>query len=132
MEEPVFSSEAISKVSEPKKDSLYDWKLVTDDFLGACKDLELGELLHDNMFGLFEAMSAIEMMDPKMDAGMAKGNFKRKKPMSLKEALDKKLLPWENISAPEFVTNFDHVSFEGEFLHSNGIYFMFNSSFKKH
>lgn len=33
-------------------------------------DLELGELLHDEMFGLFEAMSAIEMMDPKMDAGM--------------------------------------------------------------
>lgn len=33
-------------------------------------DLELGELLHDDVFGLFEAMSAIEMMDPKMDAGM--------------------------------------------------------------
>jgi len=32
--------------------------------------LELGELLHDELFGLFEAMSAIEMMDPKMDAGM--------------------------------------------------------------
>jgi hypothetical protein len=30
----------------------------------------LGELLHDDMFGLFEAMSAIELMDPKMDAGM--------------------------------------------------------------
>lgn len=33
-------------------------------------DLQLGELLHDDIFGLFEAMSAIEMMDPKMDAGM--------------------------------------------------------------
>ena len=32
--------------------------------------MELGELLHDDLFGLFEAMSAIEMMDPKMDAGM--------------------------------------------------------------
>jgi hypothetical protein len=32
--------------------------------------LELGQLLHDDLFGLFEAMSAIEMMDPKMDAGM--------------------------------------------------------------
>lgn len=32
--------------------------------------LGLGELLHDDLFGLFEAMSAIEMMDPKMDAGM--------------------------------------------------------------
>lgn len=27
-------------------------------------------MLHDELFGLFEAMSAIEMMDPKMDAGM--------------------------------------------------------------
>lgn len=27
-------------------------------------------MLHDDLFGLFEAMSAIEMMDPKMDAGM--------------------------------------------------------------
>lgn len=25
---------------------------------------------HQKLFGLFEAMSAIEMMDPKMDAGM--------------------------------------------------------------
>lgn len=32
--------------------------------------LKLGELFHDELFGLFEAMSAIEMMDPKMDAGM--------------------------------------------------------------
>lgn len=26
--------------------------------------------MHSETFGLFEAMSAIEMMDPKMDAGM--------------------------------------------------------------
>ena len=26
--------------------------------------------VHEYRFGLFEAMSAIEMMDPKMDAGM--------------------------------------------------------------
>lgn len=30
----------------------------------------MGELLHGYFFGLFEAMSAIEIMDPKMDAGM--------------------------------------------------------------
>lgn len=34
-------------------------------------ELQLGELVHhQKFFGLFEAMSAIEMMDPKMDAGM--------------------------------------------------------------
>lgn len=33
--------------------------------------MQLGELVHhQKFFGLFEAMSAIEMMDPKMDAGM--------------------------------------------------------------
>jgi len=39
--------------------------------------LGLGELLHDPSFGLFEAMSAIEMMDPKMDAGMMCNKGKR-------------------------------------------------------
>lgn len=37
----------------------------------AVTELQLGELVHNQkLFGLFEAMSAIEMMDPKMDAGM--------------------------------------------------------------
>ncbi|XP_018332280.1 N-alpha-acetyltransferase 35, NatC auxiliary subunit isoform X2 [Agrilus planipennis] len=48
----------------------YNWVDITEYFLNAVKDLSLGELLHDGTFGLFEAMSAIEMMDPKMDAGM--------------------------------------------------------------
>lgn len=49
-------------------------------------DLSLGELLHDKLFGLFEAMSAIEMMDPKMDAGMVcnRGN---KKTLSFDQAV---------------------------------------------
>lgn len=46
------------------------WNDITDEFFGAVKDLKLGELVHHEIFGLFEAMSAIEMMDPKMDAGM--------------------------------------------------------------
>ena len=48
----------------------FNWENVTEDFFKSVKELELGELLHDELFGLFEAMSAIEMMDPKMDAGM--------------------------------------------------------------
>lgn len=47
-----------------------EWKDITTEFFGCVKELKLGELIHDNMFGLFDAMSAIEMMDPKMDAGM--------------------------------------------------------------
>lgn len=48
----------------------YGWVDITDDFLSACGELNLGELAQDVSFGLFEAMSAIEMMDPKMDVGM--------------------------------------------------------------
>ena len=54
----------------PQTSPKYHWKLVTETFKSACGELGLGELMHDDMFGLFEAMSAIEMMDPKMDAGM--------------------------------------------------------------
>ena len=104
MEPMVFTDESFAK---PKSD-LFSWKLVTEDFLENCKDLELGELLHDNMFGLFEAMSAIEMMDPKMDAGMTKGAIKRKKPMTFQEAKEQKLLAWESIKISEFVHIFDH------------------------
>ncbi|XP_017785984.1 PREDICTED: N-alpha-acetyltransferase 35, NatC auxiliary subunit isoform X2 [Nicrophorus vespilloides] len=58
----------------------YYWVDITKDFLTSVNDLKLGELLHDSLFGLFEAMSAIEMMDPKMDAGMLcnRGNKKAK------------------------------------------------------
>lgn len=48
----------------------HNWVDITGDFFESIKYLNLGELLHDEFFGLFEAMSAIEMMDPKMDAGM--------------------------------------------------------------
>ncbi|XP_067001867.2 N-alpha-acetyltransferase 35, NatC auxiliary subunit [Anabrus simplex] len=56
--------------NQPLLDIHYNWVDVTSEFFEAVKGLELGELLHDELFGLFEAMSAIEMMDPKMDAGM--------------------------------------------------------------
>ena len=43
----------------------------------------MGELVHDESFGLFEAMSAIEMMDPKMDAGMrTSGGSCRRPPLT--------------------------------------------------
>ena len=32
-----------------------------------------GEMLHDDAFSLYEAMSAVEIGDPKLDAGMAQG-----------------------------------------------------------
>lgn len=49
------------------------------------EELELGELLHHEMFGLFEAMSAIEMMDKKMDIGMI--DEKEKAPLTFDVAI---------------------------------------------
>jgi hypothetical protein len=34
--------------------ALYAWTEVTGSFLASCQELQLGELLHDDMFGLFE------------------------------------------------------------------------------
>jgi hypothetical protein len=34
--------------------ALYAWVEVTQPFLHSCEELHLGELLHDDMFGLFE------------------------------------------------------------------------------
>ncbi|KAJ8304627.1 hypothetical protein KUTeg_018210 [Tegillarca granosa] len=63
---------------EDKERPVYNWKDVTKEFIEASSQLQLGELLHDSSFGLFEAMSAIEMMDPKMDAGMMCNQIHRK------------------------------------------------------
>lgn len=61
--------------AEAKKE-IYQWREITDDFFQSVKELDMGELLHFEMFGLFEAMSAIEMMDKKMDIGMVDGKEK--------------------------------------------------------
>lgn len=70
--------------SAPKRE-IYQWKDITNDFFQSVGELQLGELLHYEMFGLFEAMSAIEMMDKKMDIGMVDG--KEKIPLTFSEAV---------------------------------------------
>lgn len=54
---------------------IHGWVDVTDEFHDACSELLPGELAQDMLFGLFEAMSAIEIMDPKMDVGMGFDKF---------------------------------------------------------
>jgi hypothetical protein len=66
---------------------LYKWKDITNEFKLACDGLDLGELLKDQHFGLFEAMSAVELMDPKMDAGMV-ANQSEVKIKSFNQALN--------------------------------------------
>ena len=66
------------------------------------KELELGEILHDESFGLFDAMSAIEMMDPKMDAGMLcnRGN---NKPYTFEEAAKAGVIKLDGLTASEII-----------------------------
>ncbi|PNF30562.1 N-alpha-acetyltransferase 35, NatC auxiliary subunit [Cryptotermes secundus] len=89
-----------SLTNQPLSDVHYNWIDVTDEFFKAVKGLELGELLHDELFGLFEAMSAIEMMDPKMDAGMLcnRGN---KAALSFDQAVEVGALKLQDLSLPE-------------------------------
>ncbi|KAF2162062.1 hypothetical protein M409DRAFT_69297 [Zasmidium cellare ATCC 36951] len=42
---------------------------VTEDFVVASEQLQPGELVKDECFTLFEAVGALEIMDPKMDSG---------------------------------------------------------------
>lgn len=65
-----------SRESDQRRGPVYQWNQITNEFFESVQELELGELLHYELFGLFEAMSAIEMMDKKMDIGMLEGKEK--------------------------------------------------------
>ncbi|KAK2718941.1 N-alpha-acetyltransferase 35, NatC auxiliary subunit-like [Artemia franciscana] len=76
---------------------IWNWINVTEKFSEACQELEIGELVHDGSFGLFEAMSAIEIMDPKMDAGMV-CNTGKNVPYTFETAVEAGVLPLDNIA----------------------------------
>lgn len=80
----------------------YNWVEITKDFFEATPELKLGELLNEETFGLYEAMSAIEMMDPKMDAGMMcnRGN---KKVMNFEQALKCGKLKIQDLTVEEHI-----------------------------
>ncbi|GAB5587773.1 N-alpha-acetyltransferase [Umbelopsis nana] len=83
------------------------WKDITKLLDDATNDLEVGQLVHLQSFTLFDAMSAIEIMDPKMDTGMILEGDKKKpfdplKSLSAEQVLwimDRLLSCEENISA---------------------------------
>ena len=59
-------------------------------------------MLHDKLFGLFEAMSAIEMMDPKMDAGMI-GNQVNRKVLNFEQAIKDGTIKMKDLTLPELI-----------------------------
>lgn len=50
-------------------DSGVDWVPVGGLLEAASNELQVGQLLHTSVFSLFEAMSAVEIGNAKMDAG---------------------------------------------------------------
>lgn len=87
---------------ERRERPAYNWVDVTTEFKDAASQLALGELLHDSSFGLFEAMSAIEMMDPKMDAGMLCNQIQRKV-HNLEQAVEAGLVKTDNLTHAELI-----------------------------
>jgi len=75
--------------------------------MAATKELTLGELLHDELFGLFEAMSAIEMMDPKMDAGMSCNRAAASRPYTFVTAAESGHLKLKDVTNAEMIAVFD-------------------------
>lgn len=84
----------------------YNWVDYTSAFKEACKELKVGELVHDGSFGLFEAMSAIEMMDPKMDAGLI-SHLAARKHQSVDEAIESGQLKMSDFTSRELVCIMD-------------------------
>lgn len=64
------------------------WADVSNLLSAACNELRDGELIHGENFSLFAAMSALEIMDPKMDSGMDNGKYH-----SVDEAIDSGAAP---------------------------------------
>uniref|UniRef100_A0A8C7E5X1 N-alpha-acetyltransferase 35, NatC auxiliary subunit n=1 Tax=Naja naja TaxID=35670 RepID=A0A8C7E5X1_NAJNA len=89
-------------IAEKMEKGNTNWIDITQDFEDCCKELKLGELLHDKLFGLFEAMSAIEMMDPKMDAGMI-GNQVNRKVLNFEQAIKDGTIKVKDLSLPELI-----------------------------
>ena len=95
-------------------DTTYNWTDVTDRFADLCHRLPVGDLIRDRDFTLFEAMTALELMDPKMDGGMSiKNHFQEQaqgnRMLPLKELIAKDLLKTSHFTSIELIHLFDQL-----------------------
>ena len=103
------TGDQIASASPPIKRSIkIEWTDVTNEFTSATKELDHGELIHGRMFNLFDAMSAIELMDSQMDPTVQWASF-NDYPRSLQEAVSKGILKYDNHSPQELVGIIDEV-----------------------
>lgn len=95
-------------------DTTYNWIDVTSQFADLCHQLPIGEVVRDKDFTLFEAMTALELMDPKMDGGMSiKNHFHEQqqgnKILTLQQLIDKQLLKVTKFTSLELINLFDQL-----------------------
>ncbi|XP_018782714.1 PREDICTED: N-alpha-acetyltransferase, 35 NatC auxiliary subunit homolog [Bactrocera latifrons] len=110
MEEGGFIESEIQRNVRSNEDTgeypRFGWVDITKEFFDSCSELNLGELAQDMLFGLFEAMSAIEMMDPKMDVGMGY-NKHDAPPHTFESAVESGALKLNNFTNEELIGTFD-------------------------
>ena len=69
--ESLSLSSGEEQLEEVVKGETLVWRDVLPTLDAAAGEMALGDLLHGTCFSLHEAMSALQMFDPQMDAGMA-------------------------------------------------------------
>ncbi|GAB5359627.1 hypothetical protein AAMO2058_000559700 [Amorphochlora amoebiformis] len=80
------------------------WKDITEKLKKASKGMKIGTMIHGPDFSLYDAMSALELMDPKMDPGMKQKNSEGKE-VDFKH-LDPKTVRMD-LSLPELIAVMD-------------------------
>ena len=85
-----------------------EWRDITEPLSLAVQHLTPGELVQEKHFSLFDAMSAVELMDPKMDAWMQWGGFVSY-PRTVPEAIERGLLKMDGHTSAELVGIIDEV-----------------------
>lgn len=85
-----------------------EWIDITNEFTAAAAQLAPGQLVQEACFSLFDAMSAIEVMDAKMDAALQWKNFPNY-PRVPKEALSKGLVKLDGHTNAELIGVMDEV-----------------------
>ena len=95
-------------------ETTYNWTDITSRFADQCRHIPLGEIVRDKDFTLFEAMTALELMDPKMDGGMSiKNHFHQQQQgnriLSLKQLIEKNLLKITQFTSSELIHLFDQL-----------------------
>ncbi|TMW55837.1 hypothetical protein Poli38472_008485 [Pythium oligandrum] len=95
---------ADSAAAKAATTAMSQWQDVTELFGTAAKELKVGHLVHVESFNLFDSMSALELMDPKMDAGMA---LHGAAPLSIADRLQQKSIPLSFTSARDVLATMD-------------------------